>query len=192
VAVMTTEVIKFEEAEAATWPSVDVRDEGGTLEETLAVVPHVWQRIEDHIAYRWTARQCVWTVQGPGDWRPHLSPVSAVTVESWDETTKAWSALIAEPIPADGFYLPRDKTYRITATVGDTETAVPQPVVQAYHRLSGYLSEVALDDKPVGATTHSLKLGDGLDESTTRNPNYVARALQYSGAADLLRKYRRL
>tara|TARA_B100001540_G_scaffold105745_1_gene95316 strand:- start:2949 stop:3512 length:564 start_codon:yes stop_codon:yes gene_type:complete len=185
------DVIKFEEAEPATWPTLtEIYDDAST--ENTPVMPHVWQRIEDHIAYRWTARSCVWTVQGPGDWRPHLSPVSAVTVEVWDETTGTWSAVIADPIPADGFYLPREKTYRINATAGDNAGAVPQPVVEAYNRLSDYLVEETVTAIPVGSSAHALKLGDGIDESITRSPNYVAKALQYSGAADLLRKYRRV
>ena len=43
----------------------------------------IWQRIEDYIAYRWTARAVVWTVEGPGEWEPPLTPSTVSAVEVW-------------------------------------------------------------------------------------------------------------
>lgn len=188
---MDVEVLKFEEAEPATYPDLIAIDQDGA-QDTIKPEPHIWQRIEDHISGRWIARQCVWTVQGPGDWRPHLTPVSNVTVDQWDDTTKTWSSVIADPTPIGGFYLPRSCVYRINCTVGDTQDAVPQALVEAYQRLRAYALEAQASSVPAGASSHSLKLGDGIDESIDRSPTYLAKAMQYSGAGDLLRNYRRV
>ncbi|MBV1865828.1 MAG: hypothetical protein KUG74_15535 [Rhodobacteraceae bacterium] len=46
-------------------------------------------------------------------------------------------------------------------------------------------------DKP-GATSYSLNLGGNMDQAITRNQAWKARAMQNSGAGDLLRPYRRV
>jgi hypothetical protein len=68
---------------------------------------------------------------------------------------------------------------------------VPAAVNEAYRRLAEYLAST--DDAPAGASDYSAGLGSGaITESFSRAPTWVARALINSGAADLLRPYRRL
>ena len=160
-------VLKFEEAVGAL-PTLTLTDEYGES-ETLDVSPHVWARLEQYCAYRWTSRQCVWTVQGPGDFLPHLAPVSNYVIDQWDDTQKIWETAITEQT-ALGFYLPRSCVYRVTATVGDTADPAPQQVSEAYRRLAAYMQEAKADTVPVGAASHSLNLAGGLDESIERNP----------------------
>ena len=85
-----------------------------------------------------------------------------------------------------GLVLPHG-TYRITATVG-ADNPVPAVVLQAFDRLRDYI-----EAEPVGvpgASSYSINLGQ-ISENFRRNPAYIARALEMSGAADLLRQYRR-
>lgn len=185
-----TEILRFEES-AANPPALIATDRYGDS-ETLDVDPAVWARIESYICHRWSARQAVWTVRGPGEWTPHIAPLSATTVDVWDETTHTWSAAISEPSALGGLYLPSAKIYRITGTLGDTSEPVPALLVSAYQRLYDYISEAEQLGIPVGARSHSLQLGDGITESVEVNPAHVAKALQNSGAADLLRGMRQL
>lgn len=173
------EILKFEEAEAATLPD---------LGEDITVNPALWRRIEEHTCRRWTPRQVCWVVRGPGEFLAHLAPLSGVTVDEWCDTTFTWSSVICEPSPLSGFYLPRCATYRITGTCGASAGDVPSTLVEAYKRLAAYHA-----DAKAGASQHSVKIGEGgIDETLERNPSYIAKALQYSGAADLLRNHRRL
>ena len=182
------EVIRFEEAEPQTLPTLTLTDEYGDSEQ-LDVNPHVWRRIEQYTAFRWSSRQAVWTVIGGGDWFPHLRPVTNVTVDVWDETLHVWEAVTVDATPL-GYHLPSHRTYRITCDLGDTPEAVPQLIVEAYRRLEQYMTEAQLSTVPVGASSHSESIGGELSESLERNPAHVARALQNSGCADLLRPYR--
>ena len=186
---MNVEILKFEESQPSTWPDLITLDGEGTTEDTEKPDPAIWSRLESYIAYRWTERQCVWTVQGCGDWFPHLSPVSNILVDQWDDDTKTWTTATVDQ-NAMGYYLPRSCVYRITADVGANAGAVPQALVEAYRRLSAYATEAKLSDIPAGVSSHSLTIGDGLTESVDISPAFAAKALQYSGAADLLRNLR--
>ncbi len=187
---METSVLKFEETEPATFPDLILFDEEGLAEEPIIPDRALWLRIESYISRRCTPRHCVWTVNGPGDWRPHLNPLSGATVDVWDDTTKTWSGVTSEATPVGGVYLPRCQTYRITGTVGDTNDSVPQLVVEAYLRLTAYFSETR--HTVPGSSNYSLRIGDGFAEEITRSPAWMAKALQYSGCADLLRSYRQV
>lgn len=144
----------------------------------------IWARIEGHIAHRWTARSVVWIVEGPGEWSPPLTPATVSTVEIWDGA--AWIAATPDASWSGGYDLTLEGPYRITATVGGG--TVPAAVNEAFRRLAEYLAEGA--DVPAGASSYSYQLGD-LQETIQRNPAHMARAMQNSGAADLLRAYRR-
>lgn len=185
------EVLKFEEAEPATFPTLSDKGAGGDT-DSIQVDPFLWLRIEDYISYRWTSRQCVWTVAGPGDWFPHLTPISGVTVDAWDDVTLTWSSVIPDATPLDGLYLNQHKTYRITGTVGADAGAVPQLVVEAYQRLERYCAEQFAMQAPAGSAAFAVTVSEGFRDEVTRSPAWLAKAMQYSGAADLLRKYRRL
>ena len=145
----------------------------------------VWGRIEAYTAYRFTPRAVAWTIRGEtgAEWTPPLAPLVSLSVERWWDAT--WTAvdLVAGPL---GHCLPSDGTFRITGQVG--AGPVPAPVSEAYRRLAEYLSDT--DDR-AGASSYSVGMGGEIEEEYNRNPAWVARAMQNSGAADLLRPYRR-
>lgn len=142
----------------------------------------IWARIEAYTAHRFSDRQVVWLVEGEGAWTPPLTPVTALTAEKWE--MGAWVAATLPDGPY-GYYLPSDGPYRITAQVG--AGPVPSPLSEAFKRLAEYMAD---DPGRVGTSEYIDKTGP-LEETIKRNPAWLARAMQYSGAADLLRSYRR-
>lgn len=142
----------------------------------------LWQRVEAYCRVRFTEREVIWTVEGPGLWEAPLSPATISTVGVWEGG--AWQAVTLSEGPY-GYDLPGDGPYRITANVG--AGSVPAAVSEAFRRLAEYLA-----DKPdrAGASSYSIDFGE-LKESYDRTPAWVAKALQLSGAADLLRPYKR-
>lgn len=138
----------------------------------------IWQRIEAYTAHRWTPRQVVWTVEGEGDWTPPLTPATITSTEKWEGG--AWVAVTLPDGPY-GLCLPSDGPYRITATVGGGD--VPAAVGEAFKRLHEYTRGIndSFKNEPAFITS-------GDDTVAT---NWTGRALQLSGAADLLRNYRR-
>lgn len=148
----------------------------------------IWDRIEDYVAWRWTVRSVRWIVEGPGDWSPPLRPTSVVLVERW--TGEAWEEAIAPPSPFGGLQLDCG-LYRVEAEVGGGP--IPAGVQEAVRRLSLYTSDSM---KPgltgrSGASSGSYRLGNSVTADFERSPEWIARALINSGAADLLRPYRR-
>lgn len=143
----------------------------------------IWHRIEAYTAHRWTARDVVWVVEGPGEWVPDLTPATVNTVEIWQDD--AWVAVTLDPSPLGGYCLPGCGPYRFAASVGSG--TVPEPVIEAYRRLAEYMAE---QPERQGAGRYSMDLG-GLREEFDRRPDWLARAMQNSGAGDLLRPYRR-
>ncbi len=169
------ETISQTEAAPSAWPAV-----AGVTGDALAVA---WARIEHYTARRFVARAVVWRVDSDGgDWCPPLSPVVTLTAKLW--TGAAWEAVTLIPVP-DGWTLPAGR-YQIEATVG--AGPVPAAVAAAVQRLAAYMAaETAL---PAGARSYSANVGQ-LSETITADPAAAALALQNSGAADLLRPYRR-
>lgn len=142
----------------------------------------IWARLESWCAYRWSPRAVAWTIQGrAGDeFTPPLGPLVSHSVESWWDAT--WTGVDLVPGPL-GLCLPSDGTFRITGQVG--AGPVPVPVSEAYRRLAEYSAEVG-----TGADGHT-SVSDG-EVSFERAATWAARAIQNSGAADLLRPYRRV
>ena len=173
------------EAAPAIWPDAPA----GLSDAAAALDPAwLWQRIEAWTAHRWTVRQVVWTVEGEGHWTPPLAPATVTTAEVWEHG--AWAEVTLPPGPY-GYELPGDGPYRVTATVGGGE--VPEAVLEAYRRLAEYSVELGKDGMTSGHpshTSHSVDLG-GFSESFDRSATWAGRALINSGAADLLRPYRR-
>lgn len=180
VAVMET--IKRQEAIPAAYPAAP---DGLSPAAAALDAAALWQRIEGYISHRWTAREVVWTVTGPGEFVPDLQPAVISAQEVWDGVAYIPASLSASPL--GGVVLGCGGPYRITADVGGGD--VPAAVSEAYRRLAEYL---AADRGGVsGASSYSVNIGGDLSETFRRNPAHVARALQNSGAADLLRSYRR-
>jgi hypothetical protein len=169
------ELIAQDEAAPASYPNL-----GGLTAEAEATA---WQRVEHYTAHRWSERAVIWTVRGPGEFVPPLRPVVSLTAEVWDGAAYIAATLDAAP---RGYGLPLEGPYRITATVG--AGPVPEAVVTAAQRLAAYLA--AEDAAPGGARSYSANVGQ-LSESIDRDPAHLGRAMQNSGAADLLRPYRR-
>lgn len=158
-------IVKVEEAAPETRPQL-----------SLADAEVIWSRFEVWCSYRWGVRDVTWTVEGAGEFVPPLRPATFTSAKLW--TPGNWH----DQTPDDGplGLILRGGTWRLTYEVGDE--GVADDVAEAARRYSEYLQQTAGE---AGIT--SLKDGD---YAITRNANAVARALQYSGAADLLRAYR--
>ncbi|MBI1416080.1 MAG: hypothetical protein GC146_02550 [Limimaricola sp.] len=149
----------------------------------------IWARIEAYITTRWTARDVVWVVEGAGLWAPPLTPATVATVEVWADG--AWSAVTPEASPVGGYDFADDSWYRVTASVGGG--TVPAAVLEAFRRLAEYsaaIGDFGMMQGKAGSNSFTGKVGE-IEASGTRAPMWAARALQQSGAADLLRRYRR-
>jgi hypothetical protein len=165
------DTLREDEGAPASYPTLP-----GSFTVELATV---WHRLEQWISYRWGERTVEWVVAGPGTWKPRLKPASIDSAEAWDGDTWETVTLQAGPI---GYELD-DRTYKITATVGSTDTP-PDVVLEAGKRLAEFLDEAGADPAK-GASSVS----DG-DYSFTRPAGWAARAIHLSGAGDLLRAYR--
>lgn len=155
----------------------------------------VWQRIEAWCSERWTPREVVWLVQGDGEWLPPLVPVTITKVERW---SGAWSEIEPDASAWGGLSL-RGDAHRVTAIVG-TDNPAPPAVIKAEGRLTNYLMQTYDPNDPdlwatsmrwIVAAGEDPAFGQQTQESYSRPADYIAKALQYSGAADLLRPYRR-
>lgn len=171
------------EGAPAAWPAAPV----GLSVAAAALAPAmIWGRIEAYTSTRYTSRSVAWVVEGPGDWAPRLDPVTIATVEAW--TGNAWTAVTVNPSPFGGYDFPGEGHYRISGTAGGG--SAPGLVLEAYRRLAEYYA--SSDDAPAGTTDYSASIGSGaISESFTRPATWLARAMINSGAADLLRPYRR-
>ncbi|MEQ9258136.1 MAG: hypothetical protein RIG84_03465 [Roseovarius sp.] len=176
-----SEVLKREEATPATYPAAPagLSDAAAALDADM-----IWQRIEAYIAHRWTDREVKWTVEGPGEWEPDLTPATITATEIWQDD--AWTATTLTASALGGYVLPGEGPYRFTADVGSG--SVPAAVSEAFRRLAEYMAEPV--DKH-GAGRFEVDLGGAIKEGFDRNPAWVAKSMQLSGAGDLLRPYRR-
>lgn len=166
------------ESQPQTWPEIVPYERPELPDDQMPDPDQVWQRIESYIAHRYTPREVVWTVEGPGHWRPRLTPATIIKAEVW--SNDAWEETDLPPGPF-GYTLPGAGPYRIEATVGGGE--VPPAVVDAYRRLHEYTVGIVQSFKNEAGfrTASDLEVVTG----------WTGRALQLSGAADLLRPYRR-
>jgi hypothetical protein len=172
--------IKQTESEPADWPATP----SGLSPAAAALDPAVvWTRIETYIRLRWSERAVVWIVEGPGQWEAPLSPATVSTIEIW--RNGVWSALVPPAAPIGGFLLNCEGPYRFTGTVGGDE--VPPSGKEAFRRLAEYMA--AKPGKP-GAVSESVSAGS-VSLSSRRSASWLADAMVNSGAADLLRTYRR-
>ena len=176
-------LIKQTEAEPESYPSVSTT--GWSTAAAALDQDMIWQRIESHIAHRWTSRAVTWIVEGPGEWHPPLTPATISTVEVWSSADE-WETATLDASPLGGYYLPCTGPYRFTATVGSGD--VPAAVNEAFRRLAEYMA--AKPGKP-GASSESITAGS-ISLSHRRSPSWMAQALQNCGAADLLRNFRRV
>jgi hypothetical protein len=146
----------------------------------------VWQRIESWITSRFSPREVIWLVEGEGEFVPPLQPATITSVERWTDETYAADMTMSGPM--GGVLLATDGPYRITATVG--AGPVPAAVSEAFERLHGYLV-AAKADEAHGAKRSSETAVSGASRSFSKMGTWKARALEQSGAADLLRPWKR-
>lgn len=180
---MGIDLLRRTETLPETWPTTPA----GLSEAAEALAPAlIWGRLEAYCAWRGTEREIVYILEGFGAWRPDVFPVTVATVEVWSNDEWAATTLTASP---EGGYMLDGGTYRVTTTAGaEAPVTVPPAIAESYGRIAEYM--VAADDKP-GSASFRLQLGGGLELETDRAPTWRARAIQNSGAGDLLRAYRR-
>ncbi|MCL6251111.1 hypothetical protein M3P36_08660 [Altererythrobacter sp. KTW20L] len=177
---MKAEISAITQAEAppAAYAPVD-----GVTGDLLATC---WQRIEHYIAQRFGSREVVWTlVSCGGEWQPPLGPVTDIS-DAFRWQYGAWQSATIESGPF-GLLLPAGHV-QIAASVGTEALDLPASVEKAVQRLAAYLE--AESAVPVGARSYRASVGQ-LSESISADPAHAAKALQNSGAADLLRSYRK-
>ncbi len=177
--------IQQTEAIPAAWPSVDPyphrQDEiwEDETETNTVDAGMIWARIEAYTAHRFAARNVVWIVEGSGEWTPPLTPATVSTVEAWADGN-GWQTITPTASPLGGYLFDGFGPYRVSASVGSG--TVPEAVQEAYRRLYEYSKGIANQFR-----------GDAAYSGGDEGPAYAwtAKAMQLSGAADLLRPYRR-
>lgn len=177
-----TDLLQEAEATPASYPATP---SGLSTPAAALDAEMIWERIEAYTRTRYTAREVVWTVEGGEgeNWTPPLSPVTSRVAHFWGDQ---WEGLTLADGPV-GICLPFDGVYRITAQVGAGDP--PALVSEAFRRLAEYMAD---DTDRAGVSSYSVNMGGAIQESYQRSAAHAARALQNSGAADLLRPYRRL
>jgi hypothetical protein len=173
---MTATTIKVTEGVPEGNPAVTVST------EATPFLPVAWARVESHIALRITERAVTWIVEGCGEWAPPLWPATIETVEEW--RSEAWAAVTVPPSPLGGYCLP-EGTYRFSGSVG-ADTDAPALLLEAVRRLTEYMAEITFEH--LGIRSENVP---DIWSGEYASPSWRARALQDSGAADLLRSFRR-
>jgi hypothetical protein len=179
---MTTLSI-VEEVEDAEWPAPPAG-----LSAAAAALPRglIWRRIESWIAWRWGLRLCTFIAEGGcGSWRAPLCPFAVETTEAWNG--EAWEAVTLQPSPLGGVMLGSASHYRFAGMLG-ADDVPPADVLEAYRRLAEYFASTP--NEAAGSTSERQEIGS-LAVQVERAPTWLARAMSYSGCADLLRPYRR-
>lgn len=158
-----------------------------------------WERVEAFIGWRWGARDAVFTVEGPGEWLAPLSPATFGVSEIWRDD--AWEVVTLRPTALGGLFLPEIAHYRIAASVGAAGEA-PRAVKEAVFRLAEYLlaaDNVPASERIVASLKSEHDRPDDINSQDVRpqefahhGPTWIAKAMQNSGAADLLRPWRNL
>lgn len=156
----------------------------GLSTEATAILDAVWRRIEAYVAFRTTERDVSWIVEGCGEWVPPLKPATIATVDVWEGDV--WTAITLPPSPLGGYVLPGDGPYRFSGTAGDDDADVPADLAEAVRRLAEFMSAASESSHPGLRSETVPDIWTGEFDNRA-----MARALQDSGAADLLRNYRR-
>ena len=175
---MAAITLEIEESAPAEYPEIP------NLPAEIAAAT-VWSRLESWIGWRWGSRAVVFIVEGPGSWLPPLKPFTATTIEAWQG--EQWVEVEGQAA-ALGYTLVSEGPFRITGDCGAEEDP-PAIVLEAAYRLGQYL--VTTSSRKFENVVIAKEASEEIDSFEYGSPNVAARALQYSGAADLLRPYRR-
>ena len=165
---MTSLHIESENEISITYPPAP---EGVT--DTVPAV--IWSIMENYVATRWSTSEAEFVVYSDGRcaWRPPFVPFSIETVDGEPASLNAFGEVMLEP-----------GRHRIVCQIGGK--AVTADVEEAYRRLAAYMAD---PDTRKGYSRYSVNIGGDLSESWSRARN--SSAIGNSGAAELLRKYRK-
>ena len=105
-------------------------------------------------------------------------------MERWEGD--AWTLAAIQDAPVGIKFTPG--TYRVSGTAGTAETPRPD-AIEGYRR---YAEVVAATGEKPGFTRWSRNIGGEYVVSWTRERNAMAKAMLSSGAADILRRYRKV
>ncbi|WP_305097481.1 hypothetical protein [Croceibacterium aestuarii] len=156
------------------WPAVE-----GVTGDALAIA---WQRVEHYIAYRFAEREVVWRVDSDGcEWRAPLAPIVSLTAQEGEEAAAA-----PEAGAMGGWVLPCGQV-TVTAQVG--AGPVPEAVAEAVRRYAAFVAKLDETGAPPPGVTR-IASGD-ISLSFRLEDRALGMAMVNSGAADLLRPYRR-
>lgn len=190
-----TEMMVFDEMEPAAYPVVPP---SALLVVDTGIPAWIWQRIEAYCNWRWTPREAQIDVDGVGWFNLPVRPFRVTKVEFF--AGEAWEEVLPPHAEQRGWRMySAFERCRITGMVGEDNPA-PEAVIHAAIRLHAYLGHTP-ESFPMWATSRSHTAentthGEGGSTSTRnetfqRHADYLAKAIQHSGAADLLRRYRR-
>ncbi|WP_420343520.1 hypothetical protein [Paenirhodobacter sp.] len=192
-----TELALYEELPPETYP--EVPRSALLMNDARGIPDWIWERIEAYCNWRWTPREAQIESDGGSGW--FILPVRPfrVTKIEWfdphaDGGYGLWMESLPPSTPQRGWKMYSPFSHcRITGIVGENNPA-PPAVIQAAVRLHAYLGHTP-ESFPMWATGRTHTTGGGSsstsNESFQRPANYIAKAMQNSGAADLLRPYRR-
>lgn len=193
--------LKITEGAPASYPQV-VAPTPADGSQLQMIANTAWQRVEAYIAHRWGSRSIEYIADGPGSWQPRLTPTTITSAEIWRDG--AWAPVTLAADPFGGYNLDAE-TYCFTGTCGSDDEP-PRAVKSAVFRLIEYflaVDETPRDERPLRsfsyerrgvdplASVHSPAPDQGVSFERT-GATWVSRALQHSGAADLLRPFRNL
>jgi hypothetical protein len=170
---MTSQYIETETEISITYPAApdDLSTDAAAIEPAV-----IWDRLEAFTNFRWSTTVMDFVVNPDHQvmWHPPYLPFVVDLVNG-------------EPADPDEFgavELAGRSTVRATIGGGDVSEAVKA----AYRRLAEYFA--VRDEMPAGAQRYAVSIGD-ISETISKRGDHMARAMQNSGAADLLKKYRK-
>lgn len=170
---MTSQYIETETELSVTYPPAP----DGLSDDAAAIEPAViWDRLETWCNFRWSEAETEFTVNPPHavQWVPPFGPFVVDLVNGEAATTDQFGAVTI-----------RDRS-KLRCTIGGATPS--ETVLAAYRRLAEYFA--ATDTAPAGVQRYAVNIGD-ISETYSRRSDHLARAMQNSGAADLLRKFRK-
>ena len=167
---MTSQYIERETEISVTYPAAPAGAPAGIANEVI------WDRLEAFCNYRWSETVVEFVVNPPCEieWQPPYEPFTVDLVNGEAASPDDFEAVTLT------------ERCKVRCTIGGADPS--ETVMAAYLRLAEYMA--ATDDAPNGASRYSIDIGD-ISESWSRKADHMGRAIHNSGAADLLRKFRK-
>lgn len=170
---MTSRYIESETEISVTYPDKPsgLSDDAAAIDEAV-----IWDRLEAFTNFRWSETVVEFVVNPDHEiqWKPPYVPFVVDLVDGEAATPDQFGAVTI-----------RNRS-KVRCTIGGAD--VSETVKTAYRRLAEYFA--VRDDMPAGAQRYAVSIGD-ISETISKRSDHLARAMQNSGAADLLRKYRK-